>query len=90
MTNVSFDTCVYHQPGIGLLTSVISADNILLASEMLGTVSGNNPDGDFPWDDTNRYVEAAKLADDDRNKIFESNARRVYLRLDARPKAQGR
>src|ERR1700722_14489450 len=64
MTNVSFDTCVYHQPGIDLLTSVISQDNILFASEMLGAVRGNNPDGDFPWDDTKRYVEAAKLSDD--------------------------
>ena len=90
MTNVSFDTCVYHQPGIDLLTGVISPDNILFASEMLGAVRGNNPDGDFPWDDTKRYVEAAKLADDDRAKIFESNARRVYPRLDARLKAQGR
>jgi 4-oxalmesaconate hydratase len=57
---------------------------------MLGAVRGNNPDGDFPWDDTKRYVEATKLADDDRAKIFELNARRVYPRLDARLKAQGR
>ena len=90
MTNVSFDTCVYHQPGIDLLTGVISPDNILFASEMLGAVRGNNPEGDFPWDDTKRYVEAAKLTDDDRAKIFESNARRVYPRLDARLKSQGR
>jgi 4-oxalmesaconate hydratase len=90
MSNVSFDTCVYHQPGIDLLTSVISPDNILFASEMLGAVRGNNPDGDFPWDDTKRYVEAAKLPDDDRAKIFELNARRVYPRLDAKLKAQGR
>jgi 4-oxalmesaconate hydratase len=53
-------------------------------------VRGNNPDGDFPWDDTKRYVEAAKLPDDDRAKIFESNARRVYPRLDTRLKSQGR
>jgi len=87
---VSFDTCVYHQPGIDLLTTVIAAGNILFASEMLGAVRGNNPDGDFPWDDTKRYVDAAKLADDDRAKIFELNARRVYPRLDARLRAQGR
>src|ERR1700760_890360 len=90
MRNVCFDTCVYHQPGIDLLTSVISADNILFASEMLGAVRGDNPDGGFPWDDTKRYVEAAKLSDDDRAAIFERNARRVYPRLDTRLKAQGR
>jgi 4-oxalmesaconate hydratase len=90
MSNVCFDTCVYHQPGIDLLTSVVATDNILFASEMLGAVRGNNPDGDFPWDDTRRYIEAAKLTDDDRAKIFEQNARRVYPRLDARLIAGGR
>jgi len=90
MTNVFFDSCVYHQPGMDLLTSVIPAENILFASEMLGAVRGNNPDGDFPWDDTKRYVDAAKLADSDRAKIFAENARRVYPRLDAKLKSQGR
>jgi 4-oxalmesaconate hydratase len=90
MTNVWFDTCVYHQPGIDLLTGVISPGNILFASEMLGAVRGDNPDGGFPWDDTRRYVEAAELTDADRAQIYELNARRVYPRLDARLKAQGR
>jgi 4-oxalmesaconate hydratase len=88
--NVWFDTCVYHQPGIDLLTSVIGADNILFASEMLGAVRGRNPDGEFPWDDTKRYVDAAKLTGDARMRIFERNARRVYPRLDARLTASGR
>ncbi len=35
-----FDTCVYHQPGIKLLTKVIPIDNILFASEMVGAVRG--------------------------------------------------
>jgi 4-oxalmesaconate hydratase len=38
--NVYFDTCVYHQPGINLLTQLLPADNILFASEMLGAVKG--------------------------------------------------
>ena len=36
LRNVFFDTCVYHLPGIELLTKVIPVDNILFASEMLG------------------------------------------------------
>ena len=84
MNNVFFDTCVYHQPGIDLLTTVIKPDNILFASEMLGAVRGDNPDGDFPWDDTKRYVDRAPLAAGDRGWVFELNARRVYPRLDAR------
>ena len=90
MGNVWFDTCVYHQPGIDLLTSVIGPDNLIFASEMLGAVRGDNPDGGFPWDDTKRYLDAAKLTDAEREKIFEANARRVYPRLDARLKAAGR
>ncbi len=84
MGNVFFDTCVYHQPGIDLLTSVIPAQNILFASEMLGAVRGDNPDGDFPWDDTKRYVDKAGLPADDLRAIYETNVRRVYPRLDAR------
>ena len=87
MNNVFFDTCVYHQPGIDLLTSVIDPGNILFASEMLGAVRGNNPDGGFSWDDTKRYVDKASLSEQERRKVFELNARRVYPRLDARLKA---
>jgi 4-oxalmesaconate hydratase len=82
--NVYFDTCVYHQPGIDLLTSVVPVDNILFASEMLGAVRGENPQTGSSWDDTRRYIEAARLADADRRKIFELNARRVYPRLRLR------
>jgi len=89
MKNVYFDTCVYHQPGIDLLTSVIEPKNILFASEMLGAVRGNNPAGDFPWDDTKRYVDRAPLAAGDRERVFELNARRVYPRLDAALTARG-
>src|SRR5580692_692108 len=39
--NVYFDTCVYHQPGMDLLTSVIPAANLLFATEMLGAVRGD-------------------------------------------------
>jgi 4-oxalmesaconate hydratase len=90
MNNVFFDTCVYHQPGIDLLTTVIKADNILFASEMLGAVRGDNPAGGFPWDDTKRYVDQAPLSDDDRARVFEGNVRRVYPRLDAALRARGK
>jgi 4-oxalmesaconate hydratase len=84
LENVSFDTCVYHQAGIDLLARVIPADNVLFASEMLGAVRGVNPETGASWDDTKRYVDALELSDEDRRKIFELNARRVYPRLDAR------
>ncbi|MBN8955554.1 MAG: amidohydrolase [Rhizobiales bacterium] len=85
LKNVFFDTCVYHFPGIDLLTKVIPADNILFASEMIGAVRGVDPETGHYFDDTKRYVDAVKnLGDEDRYKIFEGNARRVY-RLDRVP-----
>jgi 4-oxalmesaconate hydratase len=90
MRNVFFDTCVYHQPGIDLLHRVIDADNILFASELLGAVRGVNPDTAAEWDDTKRYVDAVDIPEDDRRKVFELNARRVYPRLDARLRAARR
>lgn len=82
--NVFFDTCVYHQPGIDLLAKVVPLDNLLFASEMLGAVRGADPDTGVEWDDTRQYVEHLGLADADRHRVFEGNARRVFPRLDAR------
>jgi 4-oxalmesaconate hydratase len=81
--NVYFDTCVYHQPGIDLLLEVIPADNILFASEMVGAVRGIDPETGHYFDDTKRYVDAAPISDEDRSKIFEGNARKVFRRLAA-------
>ncbi len=81
LNNVFFDTCVYHQPGIDLLFKVIPMDNILFASEMVGAVRGIDPETGNYYDDTKRYVEALRLSDEDRRKVFEGNARRVYSRL---------
>jgi 4-oxalmesaconate hydratase len=90
LDNVFFDTCVYHQAGIDLLARVIPADNVLFASELLGAVRGVDPETGFNWDDTKRYVDALDLADEDRRKVYELNARRVYPRLDERLAAAGR
>jgi 4-oxalmesaconate hydratase len=84
LRNVFFDTCVYHQAGIDLLGRVIPADNVLFASEMLGAVRGTNPETGSGWDDTKRYVEALDLSAEDKAKIYEGNARRVYPRLASR------
>ena len=87
--NVFFDTCVYHQPGINLLTQLVPVDNILFASEMLGAVKGDDPTTGKPYDDTKRYVDATSLSAADKQKIFEGNARRVYPKLDKRLRNRG-
>ncbi|HJZ73747.1 MAG TPA: amidohydrolase family protein [Vicinamibacterales bacterium] len=84
LNNVFFDTCVYHEPGIRFLTQVIPADNILFGSEMIGAVKGRDPNTGEYFDDTKRYLDACShLGAHERHTIFESNARRVYPRLDA-------
>jgi 4-oxalmesaconate hydratase len=80
--NVFFDTCVYHQPGIDLLMKVVPADNILFGSEMVGAVRGIDPETGHYYDDTKRYVENAAIADADRRKVLEGNARTVYPRIN--------
>jgi 4-oxalmesaconate hydratase len=90
LSNVFFDTCVYHQPGIDLLHQVIGPDNLLFASEMLGAVRGADPETGIAWDDTRRYVDRAGRTDEERHTMFEANARRVYPRLHARLTSEGR
>ena len=91
MTNVFFDTCVYHLPGIELLTTVVPAENILFASELLGAVPGVDPETGHHFDDTKRYLDqVGSLTDRQRYMIFEGNARRVYPRLDAMLTERGR
>jgi len=89
LNNLYFDTCVYHQPGINLLTEVIPVKNILFASEMIGAVRGIDPETGHYYDDTKRYVEATQnLTAEEKHQIYEGNARRVFTRLDARLKAR--
>jgi 4-oxalmesaconate hydratase len=89
LKNIFFDTCVYHQPGIDLLTKVIPVENILFASEMIGAVRGIDPETGHHYDDTKRYIEKTpNLTDATRRQVYEANARRVYPRLDAALKAR--
>jgi 4-oxalmesaconate hydratase len=90
MKNVFFDTCVYHQPGIDFMARVIDARNIIFGSEMIGAVRGIDPETGHYFDDTKRYIDALALSDEDKHRIFELNVRRVFPRLDALLKAQGR
>ena len=82
LDNVFFDTCVYHYPGVRLLVDVIGADNVVFASEMIGAVKGVDARSGHYFDDTKRYVDAIEtLSAEEKTKIFESNALRVYPRL---------
>jgi 4-oxalmesaconate hydratase len=91
LNNIYFDTCVYHQPGIDLLTRVIPVRNILFASEMIGAVRGIDPETGHHYDDTRRYIDSSTQLDaGQKAMIFEGNARRIFPRLDAALKSRGR
>ena len=90
MNNVYFDTCVYHQPGIDLLFEVIPVKNILFGSEMVGAVRGIDPETGQYFDDTKRYIDNLTISDTAKKDVFEGNVRRVFPRLDALLKSQGK
>jgi 4-oxalmesaconate hydratase len=80
--NLFFDTCVYHQPGINLLTEVVPVDNVLFASEMHGAVRCVDPKTGYFFDDTRRYIDAnTSLSHMDKEKIFFRNAFKLFNRL---------
>ncbi|MEQ1659140.1 MAG: amidohydrolase, partial [Hylemonella sp.] len=58
---------------------------------MIGAVRGIDPETGAYYDDTKRYVQATPhLNEEQRFKVYEGNARRVFSRLDAQLKAKGK
>jgi 4-oxalmesaconate hydratase len=82
LTNVLFDTCVYHQKGVELLVEVMGPDAVIFASEMIGAVKGIDARTGRYFDDTKAYLDGLDLDEGDLMKIFEGNALRVYPRLN--------
>ena len=58
--------------------------------EQAGYPGGIDPETGHYFDDTKRYVDNLVLSDKDRVKVYSGNIRRVYPRLDAILRAQGR
>ena len=84
--NMWFDTCVYHQPGIDLLSRVVPVKNVLFASELHGAVRCVDPETRHMFDDTKRYIEATPyLNDEERSMIYYKNALNVFSRLKVAP-----
>jgi 4-oxalmesaconate hydratase len=78
-----FDTTVYNQEAMHLLVKVVGVDNVMFASEMLGGVTTKDPLTGRMFDDNKPCLDALDwLSEDDRRKIFESNVRRAYPRLN--------
>jgi 4-oxalmesaconate hydratase len=80
--NVFFDTCVYHFLGIELLTRIVPIENLMFGSEMVGAVRGIDPRTGHYYDDTKKYLDALAFSPEDKYKLFEGNARKVYPRIN--------
>jgi 4-oxalmesaconate hydratase len=48
---------------------------------MVGAVKGVDPETGHYFDDTKRYIDQVELSADDKRKIFEGNAHKVFSRL---------
>ena len=68
----------------GACTVMIDDVTHYSCSTLTHAVRGIDPETGQYYDDTKRYIDALRLSDADRYRIFEGNARRVYSRLDAR------
>ena len=78
-----FDTTVYNREAMEMLIKVVGVDNVLFASEMLGGVTTIDPSTGRYFDDNKPCLDGIpSLEEKDRQKIFETNARKAYPRLD--------
>jgi 4-oxalmesaconate hydratase len=79
--NLYFDLSTYDAESIELTIKKMGADNVLYASEMWGSAKALDPLTGRKFDDTVHMVtDIDWLSDDDRHKIFEANARKLYSR----------
>ncbi|HEX4534876.1 MAG TPA: amidohydrolase family protein [Rhizomicrobium sp.] len=76
-----FDTCNYSKESLELLFRTVGVDNCLFGTESPGTGSVHNPETGKDFDDLKPVIESIEwLSAEDRKKIFEGNARRIYSR----------
>jgi 4-oxalmesaconate hydratase len=76
-----FDTCNYSREALDLLFRVVGTDRCLFGTERPGTGSVKDPATGKFYDDLRPVIEGIEwLSDQDRSKIFELNARKVYSR----------
>jgi predicted TIM-barrel fold metal-dependent hydrolase len=74
-----FDTVLYTAPALELLIKTVGADRCLFGSECPGVGSAIDPDTGQTMDNIRPHIENFEwLSQQDRDKIFSSNARKVF------------
>lgn len=91
LRHLYFDTCLYTKKALEYLLDVIGADRCLFGTEKPGTGSGIDPHTGRAMDDIKPVIESIeRLSAADREKIFETNAARLYRLTSPAETAAGR
>ncbi len=74
-----YDTCIYTKESLELLFKVMGPDRCMFSTENPGTGSKTHPDTGRQMDDLKPVIEEIEwLTEQDRRKIFEDNARKLF------------
>jgi 4-oxalmesaconate hydratase len=78
-----YDTGVYNKESLELLFKIVGPDRCLFGTENPGTGTAIDPDTGKYLDDLKPVIESIDfLTQEDRDRIFEKNAREVFPRLN--------
>ena len=84
---VYWDMAIYDKESMELLIKHIGADNVLFATEMFGAVNAIDPKTGRNFEDLVPIFQSIDwLSDEERYKITEGNARKVFSRMFAQSK----
>ena len=75
---------IYDKESMEMLIKRVGVDNILFATEMFGAVNTTDPKTGRNFEDIVPIFQSIEwLSDEDRKKITEGNARKVYTHMSA-------
>jgi 4-oxalmesaconate hydratase len=84
---VYWDMAIYDKEAMELLIKRVGVDNVLFATEMFGAVNAIDPKTGRNFEDIVPVFKSIEwLSDEDRRKITEGNARKVYSRMAVKAK----
>ena len=82
-----FDTCLHYKKSLELLIGLVGPKNVLFGTENPGSGSALNPETGRNFDDIKPLIEEIEfLTAEDRQNIFEDNARRLFTRFTRLPR----
>lgn len=83
-----FDTVVHNKPSLELLLKTVGTDRCCFGTERPGSGSAVDLDTGRPMDDFKHTIDSIEfLNEDDRYRLYEANARRLFSRLVTKEQA---